>query len=134
MLQPVVTPTRDLLENLASAAFQVGDETLGSILSVAVRTLDARPPPRPIKRNNNCLTSSLIMRNITVNGRRTSARLEQIFWDTLYHFACTDGVSINSIFEQVAPAGEGTLASAVRVYLVKRLITAAYGSPSLPSL
>ncbi|MDD9877942.1 MAG: ribbon-helix-helix domain-containing protein [Magnetovibrio sp.] len=43
------------------------------------------------------MKSQLISRNITVNGRRTSMRLEEAAWEAIDDICAHEGVSINDL-------------------------------------
>ena len=67
--------------------------------------------------------SSLRGRNITINGRRTSIRLEEQLWQALENIADVGGISVSMLVADIARRDrkEGTLTSAVRVYIVERV-------------
>ena len=60
-------------------------------------------------------------RSVTLAGHRTSLSLEQVFWDHLAAFARQDGVSINRLLTEIDNGRSAHLASAARVYVVRRL-------------
>lgn len=63
--------------------------------------------------------SSLIIRNVTVAGRRTSVRLEAAMWDALFEVARREKNTINEICTKVdARRRESTLTSGLRVYIL----------------
>ena len=66
--------------------------------------------------------SSLRGRNVTINGRRTSIRLEEQLWQALENIADVGGISVSMLVADIARRDrkEGTLTSAVRVYIVER--------------
>lgn len=116
------------IKRLADRALDRGDGPVAAILEVAVRTLDERiaeaesrsletvdslPPP----------AGSLLCRNVRVNGRRTSVKLEPEFWDALDMLARQSGSSLNELCEAAARLQEpdGTLTSAIRVFVVRSL-------------
>ena len=59
-------------------------------------------------------------RSVTVAGHRTSFSIEEAFWRRLKAFAATDGISLNTLVEQIDQGREGNLSSAVRVYVLER--------------
>ena len=64
--------------------------------------------------------SSLIPRNVHVNGRRTSVRLEREMWDALGEICAREGSSVNQVCAQVADTNaEGGFTSGLRVFIVK---------------
>jgi predicted DNA-binding ribbon-helix-helix protein len=66
-----------------------------------------------VKRN-----SRLVSRNIVVNGRRTSVRLEPAMWEALRDIAAAERSTINGIVSTIAGSrmSEGSLTSAIRVF------------------
>lgn len=66
------------------------------------------------------LSSGLVSRNVTVNGRRTSVRLEQAMWDGLDEVAHRERMTFNNVFDLVAKRRPANLSftGAVRGFLV----------------
>ena len=63
--------------------------------------------------------STLINRNVTVGGRRTSIRLEPVMWQALAEIAEREAVSINDLCDLVnARRHESTLTAAIRVFIL----------------
>ncbi len=63
--------------------------------------------------------SSLILRNVRVNGRRTSVRLEREMWDALHEICAREESSMDLICGQVAQRnGESGFTSGLRVFIV----------------
>lgn len=63
--------------------------------------------------------STLISRNISLAGRRTSLRLERAVWDALDEIAQREGRTINEICSLVdRMRTERTLTASVRVYVL----------------
>jgi predicted DNA-binding ribbon-helix-helix protein len=64
-----------------------------------------------------------IKRSMTISGHRTSITLEQPFWDALKEIACRDKLSVTELVRQIDAQREatGSLTSAVRVFILKRL-------------
>ena len=63
--------------------------------------------------------SSLINRNVTINGRRTSLRLEPAFWAALERLAAARGQTVGALVSEIAVAPrDGSLTSAVRVWVL----------------
>lgn len=63
-----------------------------------------------------------ICRNIDVAGRRTSFRLEQMFWDAAEDCADARGMNLSQLINQIVLGHEGSgasMTSAIRVFLVK---------------
>lgn len=64
-------------------------------------------------------SSTLINRNVTIGGRRTSLRLEPAMWDALYEIAQREGISIHELCSQIqARRQESTLTAAIRVHIL----------------
>lgn len=59
-------------------------------------------------------------RSVNIAGHRTSFSIEEVFWRRLKAFAAADGVSLNTLIEQIDKGRQGNLSSAVRVYVLKR--------------
>lgn len=58
----------------------------------------------------------MICRNLKINGRRTSVRMEQSYWDALDDVAKRRGLSMRELAAEVDSArGEGTLTDALRL-------------------
>ncbi len=73
--------------------------------------------------------TALVSRNIRLNGRRTSIKLEPAFWSALGRVAEEEGVSIHEICQSVAERTEGYgLTGAVRVFLLCYMSGASYVS------
>lgn len=66
--------------------------------------------------------SSLVARNVRINGRRTSMRLEPEFWGALRDVARREGRTVADICSQAAQDCPGSVTSAVRVYVLRRLM------------
>ena len=64
--------------------------------------------------------SELVSRNVSVNGRRTSLRLEPEFWESLDEIARREGVDVNAVVARVDAqrAHGGGLTSAVRTFVL----------------
>jgi predicted DNA-binding ribbon-helix-helix protein len=63
---------------------------------------------------------SLITRNVVLNGRRTSLRLEGAIWDALEEIAEREGCSVNALCAHVdTNRDERTLTASIRVYVLR---------------
>lgn len=70
--------------------------------------------------------STLVSRNIVVDGRRTSVRLEPEMWDAIREIAVREGVSIHDICSMVdAERRESSLTAGLRVFIMSYYRTAA---------
>ncbi len=70
--------------------------------------------------------STLVNRNIVVNGRRTSVRLEPEMWTALLDIARRENQSIHTLASQVAQSKkpETSLTAAIRVFCLAYYRTA----------
>jgi len=63
-----------------------------------------------------------VKRSLTLRGHRTSVSLEDVFWDAFRDIAAKDGKTINGLAAEIDEGrGDVGLASALRVYIFKRL-------------
>jgi predicted DNA-binding ribbon-helix-helix protein len=63
--------------------------------------------------------STLISRNITVAGRRTSIRLERAMWDALEELCARQRMTPNQVATELdRHACESTLTASIRVYVL----------------
>lgn len=69
---------------------------------------------------NDDANSGLVSRNILIDGRRTSVRLEPEMWVALRDIAAREGSSIHELCSLVAlcKRGSSTLTAAIRVFLM----------------
>ena len=59
-------------------------------------------------------------RSVVVNGRKTSASLEDAFWTRFKQIAAAHGVTVAALVEAVAAKGiEQNLSSAIRVFMLE---------------
>jgi predicted DNA-binding ribbon-helix-helix protein len=70
--------------------------------------------------------STLINRNVTVAGRRTSMRLEPAMWDALQQICNREGKTLNQLVTAIdRQRVESSLTAAIRVYLLRYFSAAA---------
>jgi predicted DNA-binding ribbon-helix-helix protein len=70
--------------------------------------------------------STLVNRNVTVAGRRTSMRLEPAMWDALNQICRREGKSLNELVTEIdAERVESSLTAAIRVHLLRYFCAAA---------
>lgn len=70
--------------------------------------------------------STLVNRNVTVAGHRTSVRLEPAMWDALHHVCEREQKSLNDVVTEIARTQvESSLTAAIRVYLMSYFRAAA---------
>jgi predicted DNA-binding ribbon-helix-helix protein len=64
-------------------------------------------------------TSTLINRNVSLGGRRTSFRLEQGMWDALDEICHREAIGLGALFERLDQRRrESSLTAAIRVYIL----------------
>ena len=64
-------------------------------------------------------SSTLVNRNVTIRGRRTSLRLEPTMWEALHEIAQREGTSVHEICSRVEYSRqESTLTAAIRVFIL----------------
>ncbi len=79
----------------------------GDSMGIGARMSDGRP----------------VKRSLTLRGHRTSVSLEDAFWRAFRDIAAAEGKTINGLAVEVDEArGDVGLASAIRVFVLKRLI------------
>lgn len=60
-----------------------------------------------------------VCRNVTVSGRRTSIRMERVFWNCLDAVCTERGISLSELLTEIDEArGPMNLTAAVRLHLV----------------
>ena len=70
--------------------------------------------------------STLINRNVTVGGRRTSMRLEPAMWEALQQVCTRESKSLNELVTEIdRQRSESSLTAAIRVYLLRYFSAAA---------
>lgn len=71
------------------------------------------------------------IRNVVVDGRRTSFRLEKAFWDAIEDFASEKGITRHQLIARACENQERdgvSMSSAVRVYLIREAMDMADSS------
>ena len=72
------------------------------------------------------MASTLICRNVTVSGRRTSVRLEQVMWDALHELCRREGKTAHAICSAInRERRESSLTAALRDYIMSYFRAAA---------
>ena len=70
--------------------------------------------------------STLVNRNVTVDGHRTSVRLEPVMWNALEEVCVREHVNLHAAVSAIAEErAESSLTSAIRAYLVRYFQSAA---------
>jgi predicted DNA-binding ribbon-helix-helix protein len=86
----------------------------------------------PLGRQNSG-KSTLITRNITVCGHRTSMRLEPEMWDALVEICQGKGRTVHEICSDIdRERSESTLTSAMRNFIVNYFRMASVKAPATP--
>jgi len=114
------------LRRLADQASRMDNGPLAAIIEVAISSLDARiadpsaysagdggspPSPRP--------PGGLICRNVRLDGRRTSVKLEPEFWQALERLSAQTGCGLDELCRTARRRHPvGGLASAIRVFVL----------------
>ena len=60
-------------------------------------------------------------RSVVVAGHRTSVSLENVFWDHLRMMAKARRVSVNALVTEIDQSRDGSLSSAIRVFILNDL-------------
>jgi predicted DNA-binding ribbon-helix-helix protein len=70
--------------------------------------------------------STLVNRNVTVGGRRTSIRLEPVMWEALHQICRREGKTLNEQVTEInSQRVESSLTAAIRVYVLRYFHAAA---------
>jgi predicted DNA-binding ribbon-helix-helix protein len=65
------------------------------------------------------MASTLVIRNVTVGGRRTSVRLEAAMWDALFEVCRREETTVNALLTWIdRTRSESSLTSALRSHIV----------------
>lgn len=70
----------------------------------------------------NSTDTEIRKRSVVIAGHRTSVSLENIFWETLRKMADAEDLSVNQIVTRIDAERAGNLSSAIRTYVLKRLL------------
>lgn len=85
-----------------------------------------RPRPAAVPLDMGKPGSTLVNRNITVAGRRTSIRLEPAMWDALHQICVREGRSLSELATEInRERVESSLTAAIRVFLLRYFSAAA---------
>ena len=77
------------------------------------------------------MRTKLISKNVTINGRRTSLRLEQASWEGLSDICKCEGLTLHELCSLIETRRQGaSRTSAVRAFIVTyfRTVVAEYGT------
>ncbi len=76
-------------------------------------------PSDVVKSETGELSSTLLNRNVTIAGHRTSVRLEPAMWSALREVCERERMSIHDVVTAIArERAESSITSAIRVYLL----------------
>ncbi|MDA8230290.1 MAG: ribbon-helix-helix domain-containing protein [Magnetospirillum sp.] len=113
---------RITLRRLADEAMARGDGPVASILEVAVRAVDARLSEAASDMDTPAaprLRTTLVCRNVRLNDRRTSVKLEPDYWDALERLAERLGTTVDTLCSRVADMYDGgNFTSALRLFIL----------------
>ena len=77
------------------------------------------------------MRTKLISKNVTINGRRTSLRLEQASWEGLNDICQCEGLTLHELCSLIETRRQGaSRTSAVRAFIITyfRTVVAEYGA------
>ena len=74
--------------------------------------------PRRAPRKRLSPSSSLVIHNVVVAGRRTSVRLEPVMWEALQEIVRQQETNINQLVTEIDRRNSSSLTAAIRVYIV----------------
>src|SRR5579875_1671562 len=78
------------------------------------------PPDGPERAHAGSARSTLVNRNVTVDGHRTSIRLESAMWEALTLVCKREGKTLNELVTAISRnRDQSTLTAAIRVYLLR---------------
>ena len=84
--------------------------------------------PRRAPRKRLSPSSSLVIHNVVVAGRRTSVRLEPVMWEALQEIVRQQETNINQLVSEIdRRRNSSSLTAAIRVYIVDFYRSAAAG-------
>jgi predicted DNA-binding ribbon-helix-helix protein len=96
------------------------------ILGMSLDTFDIAATEGPPSGFTRRRPSTLVNRNVTVAGHRTSVRLEPAMWEALRQVCEREQKSLNCVVTEIAQGQvESSLTAAIRVYLMSYFRTAA---------
>jgi predicted DNA-binding ribbon-helix-helix protein len=94
----------------------------------------ASPLPRRAPRKRLPVSSSLVIHNVVVAGRRTSVRLEPVMWEALQEIARQQETNINQLVTEIDRRRNSSgLTAAIRVYIVDFYRSAAAAQGDRPA-
>jgi len=113
------------LKRMIDRTVAMDNGPLAAILQVAVGTLDeriAQPQSYPATKEDPRSISTMICRNVRIDGRRTSVKLEGEYWRVIEAMAFETGGSLDTVCETARrDYPYRSLASALRVHALAML-------------
>ena len=122
------------LEDYKMSYFEKKDAHTGSVLGPSHPSLVPAVGPafrsRPGSEHDSA-RSSLVMRNLVVDGHRTTVRLEPAIWDVLRDIADQQEVTVHNLVSAINKQHiASSLSSAIRAYVVVYLFAKLPDAPS----
>ncbi|MFT6557127.1 ribbon-helix-helix domain-containing protein [Sneathiella sp.] len=68
------------------------------------------------------MPDEIIKRSVSISGHRTSISVEKEFWDLFCQMAEDQSISINALIGRLDEERSGNLSSAVRLYVLRKLL------------
>jgi predicted DNA-binding ribbon-helix-helix protein len=73
----------------------------------------------------------IVKHSVSISGHQTSISLEAKFWELLRQNARERGISTNALITEIDSGRDGNLSSALRLYVLDRLLDRINASPDL---
>ena len=71
------------------------------------------------------MSGDIVKHSVSISGHRTSVSLEKPFWDLFCSYAEQENISINALITRIDETRNGNLSSAIRLYVLERLLVQA---------
>ncbi|MEP3246993.1 MAG: ribbon-helix-helix domain-containing protein [Sneathiella sp.] len=68
------------------------------------------------------MPGEIVKHSVSISGHRTSISLEKEFWDLFCQYAERNDISLNSLIAQIDETRTGNLSSAVRLFVLDKLL------------
>ncbi|WP_219821527.1 ribbon-helix-helix domain-containing protein [Sneathiella aquimaris] len=78
--------------------------------------------PEKNKDSQPDMPDEIIKRSVSISGHRTSISVEKEFWDLFCQMAEDQSISINTLISRLDEERSGNLSSAVRLYVLRKLL------------
>jgi predicted DNA-binding ribbon-helix-helix protein len=81
---------------------------------------DDDTPPRHSSQSRKPAPSTLVNKNVTIDGRRTSVRLEPVMWNGLAEICWREADTMHAVCSEIArhKAADTSLTSAIRLFII----------------